>query len=329
MSIEGVFDSNLSIFEPFSGKITDVAQRIYTNYLANPSYIKFIDNDIIPDEETQTPFLFTETQNKVKFVSPGWSPAKCLNWLCTKSIPIEGNACDFLFWESTQGFFFASIEDLIIDAEKSNKIAGTYFYIPTGTIESDDVFTKLFLAQSFEVVSLVDNLKNSSNGFYASKIITYDPIKKSYEVNEFDYPSRYNEFKHTEGNLSVPNFSTNVYRNASNYTKVYPANSNLFTGVKDNYTQKYKDIFGNRTSKLNELDNFKINLTVHGRSDMYAGCLIQFNYPDTTAQSSAGDRGTDSLYSGIYLVSAIRHKINFRTHVMVMELIKDSLVAKK
>jgi hypothetical protein len=329
MSIEGIFDSNLSIFEPFSGTISEVAQRIYTSYLATASYIKIVENDIIDDEEKKTKFLFTETQNKIKFISPGWSPSKCLNWLCSKAIPREGNACDYLFWESTQGFFFGSIEDLIIDSETSNKLAGTYFYVPTGNFDSSDIFQKLFLAQSFEVVSLVDNLKNSTNGFYANKIITYDPLKKTYETKEFDYPSNYDTFKHTEGTLSVPNFSLNAYRNPAKFTKVYPANSNLFSGVQDNYPSRMKDIFGNRTSKLNELNNFKINLTVHGRSDMYAGSLIQFNYPETTARSDASEKGTDYLYSGVYLVSAIRHKINFRTHVMVMELIKDSLAAKK
>lgn len=329
LSIEGIYDSNLAIFEPFSGTISEVAQKIYTSYLANPTYIKFTENDIIPDEETQAKFLFTESQNKIKFISPGWSPSKCLNWLCSKAIPRDGNACDYLFWESTQGFFFASIEDLINDAETSNKIAGAYFYVPTGNFETSQLFEKMFLAQSFEVVSLVDNLKNSTNGFYANKIITYDPLKKTYETKEFDYPTSYDTFKHTEGDLSTPNFTDNAYRNPSNYTKIYPANSNLFSGVQDNYPTRMKDIFGNRTTKLNELDNFKINITVHGRSDMYAGALVRFNYPETTHHGDSSEKGTDNLYSGIYLVSAIRHKINYRTHVMVMELIKDSLAAKK
>jgi hypothetical protein len=309
--------------------VSDIAQKIYTSYLATSSYVKFIEDDIIPDEETQTPFLYTETQNKIKFISPGWSPSKCLNWLCSKAIPQEGNACDFLFWESTKGFFFGSIEDIFRDSENSNKIAGSYFYVPTGTVDSNDLFEKLFLAESFEVVSVVDNLKNSTNGFYANKIITYDPLTKAYESKDFDYPSTYDAFKHTEGNLSVPNFSLNAYRNPAAYTKIYPANSKLFSGVQDNYPTRMKDIFGNRTTKLNELDNFKINLTVHGRSDMFAGCLVEFVYPETSPKGTVSDKGQDQLYSGIYLVSAIRHKINYRTHVMVMELIKDSLAARQ
>jgi hypothetical protein len=62
---------------------------------------------------------------------------------------------------------------------------------------------------------------------------------------------------------------------------------------------------------------------------MFAGCLVQFVYPETSPKGAVSDKGQDQLYSGIYLVSAIRHKINYRTHVMVMELIKDSLAARQ
>lgn len=327
-SMEAIFDANLAVYEAFNGNVSDVAFRIYDTYLKNPRGVKFTEKNIIPNEETFTPFVYTETQNKLKFVSPGWSPAKCLNWLCSKAIPRDGRACDFLFWENTTGFYFSSIESLLIDADKSDTIAGEYYYIPTGTLPSSKVLSKLFLVQNFEVVSVVDNLKNFMDGFYANKVITYDPLMKKYEVREFDYPTEYDTFTHTEGNLSVPTFDKEVFRNAESYVRVYPATSKLFSGISQNYPDRIKDILGNRHTKLNELNNFKINITIHGRSDIYAGSIIKFNYPKTVSQNNPNDQGTDELYSGIYVVSAIRHKINFRTHVMILELIKDSFARK-
>lgn len=328
-SIEAIADANLVVYNPFSGLISDVAKTIFDTYLRNGKYVKFTPNDIELSDTDQSDFVLTPTRNNIKFISPGWSPAKCLNWLCSKSIPQTGKACDYLFWESTTGFFFASIENLLIESIALEKNAGEYYYIPPGNFETTDVVAKLFLAQSFEVVNFTDNLENYTNGFYANKIITYDPILKSYQVTNFDYPNEYDSFTHTEGNLSVPNFLRDVYRNPSTYAKLYSANSNLFTGTSGNYPERYKDVFGNRTSKLNELNNFKINLTVHGRSDLFVGAVIKFNYPDTTGQTNSSDSGTDMLFTGHYLVTAIRHKINFRTHVMVLELVKDSLVKKK
>lgn len=328
-SIEATLDANLVVYDPFSGNVSEVAQKVFDLYLKNPRYVKFEDKNIVPNEELFSKFMFTETNNKIKFVSPGWNPSKCINWLCSKAIPKNGKACDFLFWESTAGFYFASIEDLIISSFEQNTIAGEYFYVPVGTLESTDVIPKLFLAESFEIVNYADNLENYTNGFFGSKIITYDPIMKKYSKKEYDYPAEFSTFKHTEGDNSVPPFSLQVLRNASSYAKIYPANSKLFSNITDNFPEKMADIFGNRTSKLNELNNFKINLTVHGRSDMYAGCMIAFNYPDTIAHSDEGEVGRDRIYSGNYLVSAIRHKINYKNHVMVMELVKTSLANKK
>lgn len=327
-SAEAIFDANLAVYEAFNGNVSDVAFRIYDTYLRNPKYIKFTEKSIVSADERQSPFLFSETQNKIKFVSPGWSPAKCLNWLGSKAIPRDGKACDFLFWENTQGFNFASIEDIIIEAEKTQKIGGEYFYVPTGTVGYNDVYSKLFLAQSFDIVSVVDNLKNYMNGYYASKVITYDPLSKKYEVVYFDYPTEFDNFKHLEGTLSIPPFTTDVMRTPESYVRIYPTTSKLFSGVSQNYTDRMKDILSNRHTKLNELDNFKINLTVHGRSDLYAGSIIKFNYPDTASHESTTEDGSDRIFSGNYLVTSIRHKINFRTHVMILELVKDSFARK-
>jgi hypothetical protein len=327
-STEGVVDANLAIYKPFSGTISTVSKQIFDDFLSNPAYVKFKENDIEVDENTSSNLFLTETQNKIKFISPGWSPAKCLNWLASKAIPKEGKACDFLFWESTAGFFFASIEDLIKGTYSNNRLAGDYYYIPPGTFESSDIIEKLFLAQGFEVISFVDNLKNFSEGFYANRIVSYDPLKKQVKTTDFDYTTEYNTFTQTEGPLSIAPFSSDILKNSAAYTKIYPASSKLFSGINDNFPQRMPNIFGNRNTKLLELNNFKINLTVHGRSDLFVGSMIRFNYPETSPHADTSEGGTDKIFSGNYLVTAIRHKINYRTHVMVLELVKNSTAAK-
>lgn len=327
-SVEAILDANLAVFDPFSGDVSEVVKKIFESYLKNPRYVKFEENNILPDENTISNLFITDTKNKIKFISPGWSPSKCLNWVASKAMPREGKACDFLFWESSAGFFFASIEDLITTSYNDQKFAGEYFYIPVGNLESKDIMMKMFLAESFDVVNFTDNLQNYTNGFYASKFIAYDPITKTYDITNYDYPSEYSQFKNTEGSSGNPPFSLSTLRNSSSYTKLYPTNSKLFNGINENFTDKMHEIFGNRTSKLNELNNFKINLTVHGRSDMFAGCMITFNYPDTKGHGLDTEVGSDPIFSGNYLVTAIRHKINYKNHIMIMELVKTALSNK-
>jgi len=327
-SIEAINDANIPIHKAFSGTISDVATEIYQKFLTYPRRMIIKDDKIIIDDNSSTPIFVTDTKNKVKFISPGWSPAKCINWLCGKSLPTEGRACDYLFWESTQGFFFTNIENIFITSYREDIFRGEYFYIPVGTKQHNKPFDKMFLAESFQVVNFIDNLKNYNSGFFGSRLVTLNLLNKEVSVTDYDYLKEYTKFTHTEGQNATPPFTLGGINSPAAHTKFYPISEKLFTGVQRNVNEDIKDVYGNRLTKLNELNNFKINITVPGRSDMYAGALIKFHYPDVGVKNKTSDESDDSLYSGIYLVSAIRHKINYKTHMMVLELVKDSLSIK-
>lgn len=327
-SMEAILDANVPIYRAFKGKVSDVVTQIYEEYLKIPRTVKFEQNNIIPDENSFSTLFMTETSNNVKFISPGWSPAKCINWLSSKSLPAEGKACDFLFWETTAGFVFSNIENLYTETYKNGKISGEYYYIPVGTRDSENVIEKVFLAESFEVINFMDHLKNYTNGFLGTRLITVNLFNKEFSITDYDYPSEFSKFMHSEGKNALPPFPLSTVRSPAANTKFYPINQKLFNGVAGNVNERIRDIYGNRISKLNELNNIKINITIPGRSDMTTGTLIKFNYPDITVKNTPAESGTDTLYSGLYLITAIRHKINFRTHMMTVELIKDSISKK-
>lgn len=324
-SVEGINDNIITIYKPFSGFVSDVAGEVYQQYLESPALIKFADNDISVDENATQPFAVQPTKNKIKFISPGWTPAKTLNWLASKAIPQNGLSADYLFWEtSCRGFAFTSIENLI----NADTLMGNYSFVPPGTLNSEDIIDKLFLAEKFEVVRFVDNVESYNRGYFGNSLSTFDVYKKKFIKYEYDHVSNYNAYLHNEGTETVPMFTNDTPVNADIFKKFYPINSKLFTGVKDNFIDKMPEIFGRRVSRLNEINNFKVNITVPGRTDMYAGAIINFNYPDATVKNETSESGLDPMLSGIYLVSAIRHKINFRTHMMVMEMVKDSIKYK-
>ena len=94
--------------------------------------------------------------------------------------------------------------------------------------------------------------------------------------------------------------------------------------------EKIKQVHGNRLSNMMELNNFKLNLTVTGRTDAEVGQTLYFSYPDVSPNSAEDltKSNEDQYYSGNYLVTAIRHKINLLRHTMTMEIVKDSLTNK-
>jgi hypothetical protein len=330
VSIEAFNDAVISVFKPYNGLISDVAGEIFTEFLESPARPKFEENNITLDETDTIPLYVEPTKNKIKFISPGWTPAMCINWLASKAIPGDGGSPDYLFWETTsKGFAFTSIERLTKNYLEAGLVDGNYYYAPPGALNTEDIIEKLFLVESFEVVRFIDNLRNYQNGYFGSGLGTFDLYKKTYTLHDYNHVENYNTFTHLGGDSAIAPFSPQTPTNSDQNIKFYPVNSKLFSGTRENYSEVMPNIYGKRLSRLNELNNFKVNITVPGRTDMFAGAIINFLMPDTTVKNEITEDARDPVLSGVYLVSAIRHKINFRTHMMVMELVKDSIELKR
>ena len=90
ISPEAIVDSYSIMYSPFKGNITKIIQDLFNNNLKI-------------DKELE---VLSSADNNVKFISNGWTPFKCINWLAKKTIPSDGKACNFLFWESSKSFYF-------------------------------------------------------------------------------------------------------------------------------------------------------------------------------------------------------------------------------
>lgn len=326
-SREVFVDSVKPLFRSFSGKISDVVSSIYKDYIQiNRTYS--ISNDQLKEEDVKNQlYIINETANNVKFVSPGWTPFKCINWCASKSIPLEGKACNFLFFETTKGHYFGNIEKIFDVNFNTNAVnLGTYFYKQANTIKNEGVAEKMFLVEDFQIVKTMDHLQNYQTGYLANRLITLDVINKKYEFYDYDHVEKFKEYKHSQGDASTPIFAKDTPRDAGTSIKFYPVHPGLHT-VSDNINEKMPTIYGNRLSNLNELSNFKLTLNVPGRTDAEVGAMLYFSYPDVSPKSAEDSARTneDKYYSGFYVVTAIRHKINQDRHTMTMEIVKDAL----
>lgn len=336
-SIELFFDILLPLFTPFEGKIDDVVGGIFNSYIAgNRNFQVGEASDEIKEIESVTSLnIKTGVGNSVKFISPGWTPFKCINWLASKSIPFGSVAKNFLFFESNKGFYFTSAETLFREADS----IGTYSISAAGIRESDnqpDLDREYFLAKDVDMVDTTDHVKNYTNGYLANRLITLDVYNKEYAVIDYDYVSEYKKQYHSSGIASKPVFTEGTLRNAATNISFYPVNPRLFqTSIteyfKDNINEKMKDIHGNRKSSLLDLTNLRMNISVPGRTDVEVGRMLYFSYPAVSPSdnSDASEAQEDSNYSGNYLITAIRHKVSKLNHTMVMEIVKDSLTPEK
>ena len=334
ISVEFFYDVNLPLFAPFEGTITDVAGRIFSDFLATSrNYsISESNNEIKENPRPTELIIINEASNKVKFISPGWSPLKCINWLASKAIPKDGVAKNFIFFESNKNFYFGTLENLFRDAHENKNYFGRYLISASNVRDdknSQNVIRELFLAKDVEMVETTDYIKNYTNGYLGNRLVYLDVFNKEYQLIDYDHTENYEKQFHSsgKGNEAKPVFNRDTFKNFATNISFYPKNPKLFDNYQYNINEKMGEIHGNRLSSMLELTNIKMNMTVPGRTDVEVGRIIYFEYPSLGAKdgSDTGSTAQDKLYSGYYLITAIHHKVSKLEHQMVMEVIKDSL----
>jgi len=325
ISQEGIVDSLSPLFNPYQGTISDVVGQIYSENLAvERTYDLSVNNEIKLNPNKTNLIILNDTENNIKFVSPGWTPLQCINWMAKKSIPKDLKACNFLFWETTKNFFFGSVENLI----KRNLSIGKYRYAPSGVIEgTDDITEKMLLIEHLEIISSLDNLNGLDNGYFSSKMIALDIYNKTHDVTYYDHSAMFKDYNHLANDALFNN--RNTFSNLDRNITIYSKQSILYDGATENYTEKMNIIHGNRNSNLMDLNNLRLNINIYGRTDVEVGRTIEIAFPNfqPTSEQDLSTENLDYRFSGNYLITSINHKINPIKHTMSMEVVRDSITS--
>jgi len=234
-----------------------------------------------------------EVQGKIKFICPGWSPFKCINWMASKCT----SANDILFFQSNQNFYIKSISKLL----EENKNIGEYNLSIVNVEDKNKTSARFNTTEYVDMISVIDYAKNYTSGYMANKVYIANVYNKKFDEAVFINPKAKIE----------PPGNPDVIRN------FYPNNGQIDWNPNS---------IGNRKLGLFGLNNLKLNLNVPGRTDVEIGQTINFKHPKLGPRDETDKDFTDKLYSGNYLITAINHKITKSTiieHRMIMEITKD------
>lgn len=345
ISTEVFLDLSQPVWAAFGkpgGKAVDIALEIYNNYLSTPR----LGEGSAPSKLN----LWGAPANEVYFISPGWSAIHCMQFLASKSLPLVGTAPNFMFWESNKCWHFANVEAVIRNAVDSGAIFCDYIYMANNLsgnrtsgaqIEDSavdvpyrkDIDQEFKKVEDFEVVESFNYLKNMQNGYFANRLMTMEVLDKEFSIIDYNHIDRYNDYKHMEnigGLTDVAPFRPDTL--PGQYIQVYPQHRKMLQQGPGDTTQeaaphsKIEQTMPRRVSLVQELSNFKIVLTVPGRTDAEVGNIIYFSYPDSSPRDKTDKAGDfeDAYYSGYYMITAIRHKVTLQKHMMIMEAVKDS-----
>lgn len=349
-SLEASVDNTTRISQKFNGTTDEIADTIFTDFLSLPRIMTKKDS-LVRDEagSNNTPLFIGDTPHRslITFVSPMWSPIRCMNWLAKRSIGAKRESPTVLFYETTKAFYFTSIEDLIATQIEQDAIFSDYVYHPnlqdqqTGSALSRGYST----VESVKFLTNLDVLAGQDLGHFASTVHAFDMVKKEYTPYTYDHGFNFNKTIHlgdykisldaqnSTNKLSVDEtkkynmiYPINILRSADSKSFMATVNPGVLDSTEDSIDLHPETFVPQRNSSLLDFMTMRMQITVPGRTDIEVGKLVKFYYPSVgeKAEKDSESFVWDILISGLYMITSIHHQITTLQHKMHIEIAKDS-----
>jgi hypothetical protein len=307
MSKEAAIDINKRVSKAYAGKISDTITSI----------IQAADG-----LESKKPINIEETANSTKHISNFWTPSKNISYLTAQAIN-KNKSPSYVFFENQYGLNFVSLESLyqtpVYQTFKWDNYSNDFPSTGSSYRNPGDDYTKILELNTPETYNYMERVRS---GMYASRMINYDVVTKKY--TDKNYAASDNVATQTHLNkysLVTPNAPARpdsmIIRDHKDY-----GNFNGYTDVTNTQTIQ------NRVSLIEQINAFKLEITVFGRMDYCVGQVVELRI-FKNAQLNADDDPEsylDGIYSGKYIVSALSHNIDREKHECTMEVIKESFI---
>jgi hypothetical protein len=273
--------------------------------------------------------------------------------MSTYAQPATGTTgADMIFYENTDGFNFRSLQSIITDTPYGNGRA--YNYSPqnvSGTNINYDIYTII----SYKFIQVFDTLQSITDGAFANKLISLDPLLRTANTTSFNYNDTTGPVQPTNGEILQPYFQN--AKTLNRYPLAVEMNNRLNKTVSQSYDAVVKVLTSNmherkdpritasattlnttvpnigietyipnRTAQLSLINQVKLEVIIPGDPGMSVGRVVTLNIPNYRGDASKQTAGLDSYFSGNYIVTAVRHKMDIRgIYNCILEVCSDSV----
>ena len=285
------------------------------------------------------------TMHSRKFIAPNLRPFRVINQLKEHAISQKGEPY-FVFYEDPYGFQFRSLDSLLGVAGESAVVHKRTFksQVPDDPNDIDD---QMSLLLSFHIDDSNNTLTNTGAGMFNSTLTVHDVFNKQVNRYIFNYmEDSYNIRNNTnqdsgssgpmvamtpvdrDGNsiVAFPDAKHYLHPSSSGYLHMEGSSSSPEYNYVDNMAAAW--MMENRSREL-ELDYFTLDVAMYGDTGLSVGNLINLVIPSNKPQNTTGGpESRDSILSGRYLITSLRHKVNTGEgiHTMHCKIMKDSVI---
>ena len=306
ITVEALVDLNTKVFRAYSGTPSDSAIQIFTTYFPS-SHLKVEDS-----------------VNPLQIVSPSVSPFSMINLLASKAIDTSGSGLpNFLFYEDNQSFNFVSLSTLFNQPPLTtlNWSEGLQRDKTKDGESTRSIDIEYSNVKEMTIDNLFNTIEKNMSGALGHKVFEIDIVRKAITKRFYNYLDNFNDVVHL--NKYPVNSNHLIYSNDA----IIEA-SVIHPYLHDNFPQdRDAEILVKRPSILAQNEFIKLELVIHGRTDMKVGQTIIFEMGSFKTSSEDGrykDDFVDPYYSGKYLIAAMQHRITLNRHESIIEIVKDS-----
>lgn len=316
VSKEYLMNESTRVVKRYDGKISISAEKILKEVL-----------------ETKKELDIEVSENNFNFIGTAKKPLWTLLWLAKKAIPqkqnASGNTAGYFFFETYDGYKFKSIDTLLSDTGEGNngskaKYKSYIFNNSTSSVVPVGYDGKILSYESTNTGNFQNNLMMGSYNSAKNAVNAYD---SSFNQNQIDI------FKQIKGvniagldyNFVNKNFIEKPSRFSWSFDSVgvLPSGNNLkeqLNRSKDLDIDK-SNIQNRAAARYNQLFTIKLEIMIAGDFSLRAGDLIYCDFPELTNKTNTGN---NPRMSGIYMISALCHRIKRNETYTKLELIRDS-----
>ena len=276
------------------------------------------------------------TSNDYNFLGNGRKPYYILNWLSKNSVPEGGedDSAGFLFFETSEGYHYKSIDKLFAQEKKKS-------FIFTNTSDKEKI-PKGYDGKILEQRS--DNSINAqakfSIGAYNTKLVLFDPFHCKYEVIE-KTAEESKKVKHA--GKALPKFNKKFDSEYTRTTYMLVDTGSLPTGkgeakgtdseaepqeqVKKNDKKNFEAAItlNQAIRRYNQMFSAMMEITIAGDFSLHAGDVI---YVDIPAVKAEKDDSINKQSGGLYIIADLCHLVTPDGTWTKLNLARDSFGRK-
>ena len=323
VSKEYILNEKIRVTKRMDGKVSDHIRTILTSQ----DYLK-----------TEKKVDIEDTINNFNFFGNNKKSFYTINWLSKKGVSAKsqklGDSAGYFFYETSEGFFFKSIDSLL-DQEPKTKMIYNETPDTRGSNIPEGYDQKILRFQKSNAVNVQEKLKMGS---YSNRVVLFDPFTCFYEVKTNDTDRTQDSLKKGGKELSLSESRNKEFDIPGNNKEFSRTQYFLLdkgtapTGNADQQIEKsgeenfeYGQIANQSMMRYNQLYAMRASITIAGNFSLHAGDAIFIDSPGLQKKNTAD---VDRRDGGLYIITDICHKIDGTGTYTQCNLARDSFGRK-